>query len=578
MKKILSTILIITMIFSMNIISVFATGGDGNVDGGGGDMGDGSNENVWSVNDEGVRVTVVLAENHNVITTPIDLTNKSPSTDIFNFGKISKLNYTGGRSLSPQQGGFTTYTPEQAIPRIIATGTGGNNIEAIKSYFTDELIIRYIAEITGMDYDVLIGGKYKLLLEPIAYFKYEGVMIATTATEAALYDEQVNGDLRTKMGNFTHKNLPLSMFLEVADLGYPAWSGSTTAITTIANIKSSLGLGIVRFTEQPEEPEEPEISAFDYEYRVNTEVITSVMVSGGQSDPENDTTVTFNIDGSNHVVSNVYYPDGDSQLVWVKWTTPDEPQEMVIPVSSQGQGSVEKSTINVNIVDLDKNPPPNPVADDRNDRFRYSNVPSREEETDANWSVWSPWWLEDWIWESNWQWVGSYENGYMVDLGQWVDGGGWEFICDQYSASLRGDMELLNDPKNPTATRFSFKSGYGINQEVSSKARTNQNSAVTRTPNAVSYFPEFGYETYWRLLERVRSGKNSEFEFQKNNYSTYKNPTHFTPIWMPDGAYKVNTWLIDVWTPVGMLSMNLTDELTVRGSMWDDWHAGPIKP
>ncbi len=98
-------------------------------------------------------------------------------------------------------------------------------------------------------------------------------------------------------------------------------------------------------------------------------------------------------------------------------------------------------------------------------------------------------------------------------------------------------------------------------------------SAVTQPQNAVSYFPEFNYQTYWRLLERMGGGR---FEFQKNNYSTYKNRTHFSPIWMPDGKYEVNTWLIDGWTPVGMLSANLTDSLTIRGSLWQDWHIGPL--
>lgn len=129
-----------------------------------------------------------------------------------------------------------------------------------------------------MDYETLIGGEYKILLEPIAYYKYEGVMIATTATEAALYDEVVSGHLRTWMGSLTHKNLPLAMFLETPDLGYPAWSGSTTSKVSNSDIKSSLGLGIVRFEERPEEPV---ITTYDYEYRTNTEVITAVEVSGG---------------------------------------------------------------------------------------------------------------------------------------------------------------------------------------------------------------------------------------------------------------------------------------------------------
>ena len=35
--------------------------------------------------------------------------------------------------------------------------------------------------------DRLIGGDYKLLLEPIAYVTFEGVRTAFTATEAAMY-------------------------------------------------------------------------------------------------------------------------------------------------------------------------------------------------------------------------------------------------------------------------------------------------------------------------------------------------------------------------------------------------------
>lgn len=122
-------------------------------------------------------------------------------------------------------------------------------------------------------------------------------MIATTATEAALYDEVVGGQLRYWMGSLTAKNLPLSMFLETPDLGYPAWSGPTNKNVSNSDIKSSLGLGIVRFEEQPEEPE---ISTYDYEYRTNTEVITAVEVSGGQSDPDDPVTVQFHIDGTTY--------------------------------------------------------------------------------------------------------------------------------------------------------------------------------------------------------------------------------------------------------------------------------------
>jgi hypothetical protein len=92
----------------------------------------------------------------------------------------------------------------------------------------------------------------------------------------------------------------------------------------------------VRFNEA--EPEPPEVTAYDYEYRVNTEVITSVTVSGGQADPDHPVTVRFTIGGQTYTVSGVYYPEGDSQLVWVRWRTPPTPQTMTIRVSVSGGG------------------------------------------------------------------------------------------------------------------------------------------------------------------------------------------------------------------------------------------------
>ena len=114
-----------------------------------------------------------------------------------------------------------------------------------------------------------------------------------------------------------------------------------------------------------------------------------------------------------------------------------------------------------------------------------------------------------------------------------------------------------------------MKSGYGINEKVT--ASISGNGEHTELQNAVAYFPEFYYNTYWRLLEKT----GGALEFRKNKYSTYNNRTHFSPIWYPDGNYKVYTWAIDCWTPAGMLSANLTDSLTIKGNVFDDWHVSP---
>ena len=565
MKRLLSVLLLLTLLFTSLCSTTAYAVGDGNVDNGGGGMGQGTSTDKWSPGNEGVRVTVVRASDHAVVTTPIDLTNKRPDDIQSHFGKVSKLSYTGGRGVSPSGSKYSYVNPAQALPTIISSGSGNANIEAIKSYFTDEQVIRSIAGMTGMDFDTLVGGDYKLLIEPIAYITFQCVKVAMTATESALYDEQVGGLLRSKMVSLSHKNLPLAMFLEVADLGYPAWSGSRSSAASDSDIKSSLGLGVVRFKDMPTEP--PEVSTDNYKYRVNTEVITSVTVSGGQSDPDNPVTVTFNIGGRSYRVSNVYYPSGDSQIAWVRWTTPYTPQTMTIQVSVSGGGSTSQGVITAKIVDLDQNPPPNPVADDRNDSYTKPSVPSNAQVTSSSWGVWNPWWRAYWVWHS----TGD-------DSGYWCDHGWWEFDFDRYHASLSASMSIKPDDKNPTASGKTMKSGYGINQTVTANVSTNQSSAVTGAQNSVTYFPEFQYKSFWRLLDRSGSSYSPTFEFKKNEYSTYNRRTHFTPIWMPDGIYSPYTWLIDCWTPTGMLSMNLTDSVSISGNLWTDWHISPQNP
>lgn len=588
MKRILTLALALMMCATLFLpVAVYADG-DPNIGGGGGDMGNPINGSSWSPGNDGVRVTIVTADGAPV-TAPIDYTNKSPTGIRVHFGKVSKLHYRSGQGLSPSSSAYVYRRPSLAMPRIISSG-GGNNIEAIRRYFCSEYTIKMIANDTGMNYDTLINGTYKIVIEPIAYVTYKNVFMAMTAHEAALYDEVCSGQVRYDLQALTHQNLPYAIFLEYPELGYPAWGGSTSGITNNATIKSSLGIGIVRFKDL----EPPSLDYYDYTYRVDTDVITSVLISGGQSDPDNPVSVSFYIRGSHYTVDNVYYPEDDAQLAWVKWHTPDTPCEIVITVSVTGSGGADKAVINVKVEDLDANPPPNPVADDRNDGFSPSGIPSRPQKTSASWTIWRPRWKANWVWHPNLQWVANIvwvadpcastcpancpgghghneDHGSWVDFGEWVDEGEWEFDLNNYSASMSASMGIRVDEKSPTGA---LKSGYGINQTANAGVSTNQSTATTIPQNAVSYFAEFNYTSYWRLLQRMGGGR---FEFKPNEYSTFNRRTHFTPVWYPDGSYTVNTWIIDCWTPEGMLSLNLSGSLSISGSVWDDWHIAPQK-
>ena len=394
-------------------------------------------------------------------------------------------------------------------------------------------------------------------------FKYNSVMFAMTATEAALYNKQVGNGLRSKMVSLSHKNLPLSMFLETPDLGFPAWSGSTTKAQSDETIITYLGMGIIRFSEpDPEPPKESSVV-----YRTDTEVITAVtLTTGSQKTPDNPAYARFSINGKTYSHTDIYIPEGGSQLAWVKWRTPKEPGFITITVTSNC--SVSSSEITAKIVDLDKNPPPDPQANDRNDDFTIPSAPNKPNTTTLTWGEWDCWWHEHWVWHSG----GEDEDGW------WEDEGWFEYAWLSYSASLTANLSTKPDEKAPTASGKTMKSGYGLNAEVSAQVRSSAPSShITGVQNVVAYFPEFNYSTYWRLLKRLNTGYSSTFEFQKNKYSTYGQSVHFSPVWFPDGRYTTYTECLDAWTPAGMLQINLTDDFTIRGSVFDDWHIRAVK-
>uniref|UniRef100_UPI0026E2A5BC hypothetical protein n=1 Tax=Enterocloster clostridioformis TaxID=1531 RepID=UPI0026E2A5BC len=373
-------------------------------------------------------------------------------------------------------------------------------------------------------------------------------MYAMTATEAALYNKKVSGELKNNLLNVTHKNLPMAMFLEIADLGFPAWDGPTDQVQEDETIINNLGLGIIRFSApDPEPPKESDVT-----YRCDTEVITSVLLStGSQKTPDSPAYARFIINGKTYSHTDIYIPKGGSQLAWVKWRTPKEPG--IITITVQGNCSVSTKNITAQIVDLNENPPPDPQANDRNDGFSIPSKPNTPNTTSLTWGEWDCWWHEHWVWHS----------GDEDDDGYYCDHGWWEYEWIPYSSSLTATFQTKQDEKNPTASGNLMKSGYGLNASVSAQIRSNApSSQITGLQNVVAYFPEFHYATYWRLLKRLNTGLSSSFEFQKNKYSTYGQSVHFSPVWFPDGRYTTYAECIDAWTPAGMLRINLTDDLT----------------
>lgn len=692
MKKCFAILCAVVIAICSLPLTVLAIG-EGNMDGGGGgQLGEGTNKNVWSeishangTRREGVRVTVVDAKSGARAAPSIDYTNTTtvdnvknfPLSGALNFGKSSKVEYKNGKSLVTTDG-YTYKNPEITLPTIISNG---GNIAAIKSYFTDADLLHMLAADTGMDYNVLISGKYKLLVEPMVYIIYQGYAYAATATELALFDKAVNGDVRRYFVSLSHNLLPFSIFLETPDLGFPAYSGGTGSGIRASNelIISTLGIGIVKFgndtsidfdfmaggkvitkakpddsisiqlqctntsdhevtvpvtftldgvslfaaditiganatvtqdvpykipkgakgsitgvarinwekrTEESNPDNNEAIKSLEitdkdedvtidwekYDYRTDTDVITAVTLhTGDEIAPDDPATVTFTIPGvAVYNVGNVVIPKGGSQIVWVKWHTPKQPQDMTITVTTS-VGSLSKVLIPVKIGKLVEKTPSNPTADDKKPGgWSQVAVPEKKAVTEAEWTVWTADWEAKLEWKQDWRWMGDH----WQDFGSWEDNGAWAYSLEYYAASLSAKEETMPDEKVPTAKGKEMKSGYGVDITTLAKLLTNAPlSHFADAQNVVTYFPEFQYKTYFRVSETSGHGK---FELKKNKYSTYNQRVHFTPIWFPDSTYTVYSYVFDCWTPKGMLSYNAQDYVIIKGDVYKDWHIAPL--
>lgn len=559
--------LVLLFVFCLTLAVPVCATGSGNVDGGGGSLNHGKDGYYWpEVGYDGVRVTVVDAQNGQRVSVPIDYTNLNVSAlspAVCHFGKVSKVDYKRGAGLSPQVGGYACKKPAASLPQIISGNSRKASIPAIRRYFCSEAAAVMVANDTGIPFADIEAGKYKLVVEPVIYLVYRHLYFAMTTTEAGLYNQVTGGDLGYHFPTVVMKNHALALFLEKSDLGFAAWTGPAGSARSSEEMISVLGIGIISYQEAPE----TEV-AYDREYRVDTDVIVAVrLTAGSQKTPDNPAYARFTINGRTYSHNNIYIPENGSQLAWIKWHTPSEPGIVTITISSNC--STGTGQIRAKIVDLNDNQPPDPQADDRNDGFSIPAVPDRQNVTGLTWGEWDCWWHAHWVKHTRYDSSGNKKS-------YWCDHGWWEYAWKSFSASLSATCVTKPDEKNPTASGKTMKSGYGLNARISARLSSSAPAGhITGAQNVTAYFPEFDYGEYWRLLKRINTGYSSTFEFQENPYSTYGQSVHFSPVWYPNGRYTTYVEVLDAWTPAGMLQLNLTDTLVVRGSLFDDWHIRP---
>ena len=154
-----------------------------------------------------------------------------------------------------------------------------------------------------------------------------------------------------------------------------------------------------------------------------------------------------------------------------------------------------------------------------------------------------------------------------------------------YSVSMSAEAVISPSDHCKTATysessgKYTMKSGYGIQISVDTHL-SGDTQYCTGSQIANVLFPEFNYNRHsTTLYNRLLEKSGGSFVFKKNKYSTYNDRVHFTPIWFPDRKnYTVYVEVCDVWCPAGQLSVRLTDQIFIKGNVYDDWHIAPVKP
>ena len=266
----IATVILACIFCSTN---VFADLNLGNADGTG--FSSGTANNYWgvhtdsgtSLNDtEGLRVTIYDAESNSKVFNTIDISgnaNISAVSNIYYFAdgselisKTTWLNYVGNtyNSLSTNDAtrfnsavltrsthgdGYRVQYVEALSSIDIISTSNSSHLEEIKALLSEENFLKNLCDLmSGLEYDDIVKGKYKIAFEPVAYFRYNGQNWAMSATECGLLNKYMKNyftavwnstnNLRALLGPLTHSNLPRSAFLENKDLGIPVYSPSTS--------------------------------------------------------------------------------------------------------------------------------------------------------------------------------------------------------------------------------------------------------------------------------------------------------------------------------------------------------------
>lgn len=299
-------------------------------------------------------------------------------------------------------------------------------------------------------------------------------------------------------------------------------------------------------------------------YRQGTDVITSYYVHNDSSvvyNPSNGITVTMNVYNKDTgalvttKTQTVYVPANETQLIWFKWSVPEDATSdfriKATIVANGVEGVLVDKTYSLATYDQN-NTPDTEFEGDKPSWWTYTK-PDSDYGVGSNWSVW------------------EWENGV--------------FVKKNYGIFFNSGTATISPFRSPTAVLkdgvWCIRSGYGFTLSVGSATvealyggyLLPDSSAYTMPQYVYARYPEFQYKL------TANNGVCGETTMEKvgqswylPDYLDYNGRCHFTPIWYPDGNYIVTVLGDDIWTPMGCYHVQTSAKLKISGSVYDDWY------
>ena len=125
-----------------------------------------------------------------------------------------------------------------------------------------------------------------------------------------------------------------------------------------------------------------------------------------------------------------------------------------------------------------------------------------------------------------------------------------------------------------------IESGFGVAIRVTNVLTTNYDheEKLIGSQSIWAWSPENGYgqfSGYSDIFDDLevffgeRGGHETRWQYRVNPFSETDSRLHYTPLWFPDGEYRVFIESVYGWTPAGQFYVYGSDAVTIDGDMYD---------